>query len=455
MQGQDYYQILQVSYDSTITEVKESFRRLARQHHPDLHPGDAEAEERFKQICEAYNVLSDPDLRYRYDQQHPRSQPKTNAKTQTKRNPDQTGTKPPSQSSSSSFQRLYHQGLEAATQREYAKALGYFTQALTLNPNYWEAYLERAQIYYIQSNDRGALEDCTQVLQRNPQSSQAYYLQGRARHRLGFLAEAVGAYSQAIAYNAAYPQAYYYRGAAHLELQSFTSAVSDFETAKDLYYTQRDSSGYNLSVEALAKLKRNRGDLLAGVRGVVQDLLTALSRYFPNPSGNLLTVFARLDANRAARVGVGLSLMAQACFVLGSWLVAERTSTVDSVGDWFTVVLGLSFVPLFSLVLMIVGCRFFTKQMAAGRNSWQKDLFVAGATLLPMGLGYLLGLGLTANYPLLFAASIAFAGCHAMLTLYSGLSQVHHFSETQATWLVPTLLVLTVAVTYGCWQGLF
>jgi molecular chaperone DnaJ len=64
----DYYKILGVGRDASQKEIKEAYRRLARQYHPDANPGDKEAEEKFKEINEAYEVLSDPKKRQQYDQ---------------------------------------------------------------------------------------------------------------------------------------------------------------------------------------------------------------------------------------------------------------------------------------------------------------------------------------------------------------------------------------------------
>lgn len=64
----DYYELLEVSREATADELKKAYRRLARQYHPDTNPDDPEAEARFKQISEAYAVLSDDDARNRYDQ---------------------------------------------------------------------------------------------------------------------------------------------------------------------------------------------------------------------------------------------------------------------------------------------------------------------------------------------------------------------------------------------------
>ncbi|MBI2776868.1 MAG: J domain-containing protein [Chloroflexi bacterium] len=63
----DYYQILGVPRTASAAEIKKAFRKLAREHHPDKKPGDRAAEQRFKDVNEANEVLSDPDKRSRYD----------------------------------------------------------------------------------------------------------------------------------------------------------------------------------------------------------------------------------------------------------------------------------------------------------------------------------------------------------------------------------------------------
>ncbi len=67
MEYKDYYKILGVDKKASEKEIKRAFRRLARKHHPDVNPGDARAEERFKEINEAHEVLSDPEKRQKYD----------------------------------------------------------------------------------------------------------------------------------------------------------------------------------------------------------------------------------------------------------------------------------------------------------------------------------------------------------------------------------------------------
>ena len=67
MEFKDYYKILGVEPSASIDEIKKAYRRLAILYHPDKNPGDKQAEEKFKDIAEAYEVLSDPQKRKRYD----------------------------------------------------------------------------------------------------------------------------------------------------------------------------------------------------------------------------------------------------------------------------------------------------------------------------------------------------------------------------------------------------
>ena len=64
----DYYEVLGVSRDASAEDIKKAYRKMALKYHPDRNPGDAAAEEKFKEAAEAYDVLSNPDKKARYDQ---------------------------------------------------------------------------------------------------------------------------------------------------------------------------------------------------------------------------------------------------------------------------------------------------------------------------------------------------------------------------------------------------
>jgi len=68
MASKDYYSILGIKKNASDKEIKQAYRRLARKYHPDINPGDKSSEEKFKQVNEAFEVLSDKDKRQKYDQ---------------------------------------------------------------------------------------------------------------------------------------------------------------------------------------------------------------------------------------------------------------------------------------------------------------------------------------------------------------------------------------------------
>lgn len=67
-QKRDYYDVLGVGRDADAGAIKKAYRKLAKKYHPDTNAGDAEAERKFKEVTEAYNVLSDQEKKKLYDQ---------------------------------------------------------------------------------------------------------------------------------------------------------------------------------------------------------------------------------------------------------------------------------------------------------------------------------------------------------------------------------------------------
>lgn len=426
--SRNYYKILEVSRDATIEEIKEAYRRLAREYHPDLHPGNPEAEEKFKNISKAYEVLSDSVQRTQYDQ-----------------GLDPIPTK--SQKLEKNAQDYYVQAVSKALEKDYHGAIEDYSKAIELNPSFIEAYVKRGEAHYKMGDARGALKDCNQALRLNPDLSEAYYHQGRARYRLGYTQAAIEAYTQAIAKQPTFAQAYYHRGLANNDLKELVNAAEDLQKAAALFNEQGDRTGYRLAQDTLRKitgapikLRTSSGKNPLGlVKTVLEDTFRALVSLALNPFGGLLSGMLYLAKPRVMAVGIMFEAIANFCFVSGAYFGWR---------DWLAfsplelILVGL--VPFVTVTLIMGIARLITRR----RSSLAGDVFIAGASLLPVGFLVLATAISTLLGGQIILAIAVFATCYTILILYSGCTQIANLSEKTAALLVPLMLLVSGWLSY-------
>ncbi len=138
----DYYRILGVNRRADEREIKAAFRRMARRYHPDVNPGDAGAERRFKDINEAYEVLSDPEKRRRYDVLGPANWARTSVG-------GSNGTARPGQSTFDFFQSVFS---AANARRARARKGRDLEQDVTVTLE--EAFAGGKRVFSVQGEER-------------------------------------------------------------------------------------------------------------------------------------------------------------------------------------------------------------------------------------------------------------------------------------------------------------
>lgn len=425
----DYYARLQVSPDATQAEIKAAFRRLARRYHPDLNPDDPKALEKFRALHEAYEVLTDQVRRQRYD------------RTGTT---EYDGTRP------QTAHDFYLRGIQQTLARRYKAALADFDRAIELEPNLAEAYLRRIQVRYILEDDAGVLADCQRLLQFSESLPQTYYYLGLARYRLGYTESAIAAFTEAIAQEPDDPQAYFQRAVAYEDIQEWDEAVTDFQTASMHYQAQGDLEGYHRSCDRIHALRKQRRFKLsnpahrASVRrwNVLGQFNRLLFGLLGNPAEELPIIYSHLNQRQALRVGCLLAGVGLGGFTLGGHMLQltgpETSRNVALSGLWLS-----GCATFLSLIILLAFSRLWLRR----QGTWAGDTFIAGATLLPMGVFVLIS-PVAIMQPWLWLLLLCIALHHTFLSLYSGCHQIQHHSEVVTTWLSPSLLFASLSIGY-------
>jgi curved DNA-binding protein CbpA len=450
---EDYYQRLQVSPQASQTEIKAAFRRLARQYHPDLNPQDPAAQEKFRTLVEAYEVLIDTVQRQQYDRA---------------KNPDQMRQ---AVDLPRTPQEFYLQGIYQTLARQYALALSSFDQAIAQQSDFFEAYLRRAQVRYVLGDDAGVLADCQRALELDNQQSTIYYYQGLSRQRLGYTQSAVAAFTQAIGLEADEPQSYYQRALAYLDLGEEAFAKADLIQAATLYEAQGDLTQQQQMNTLLKQVLGHVAmppPLKVSLRQPIhwqmywqigsqirspKHFFDTLFNLLSNPTGELLPIYARLSSRQATNVGHLWAFIANVGFTLGGYeLVGATDAPIMLLWLWLTG----SLVFLVLLVLLAFCRTWFHRarhHFAAQPTGqgWAADSFIAGATVLPLGILALLTpvtLGLSRG---LWGLIGFFAITHTVLTLCTGLVQIQNQRELVATWIAPCLLFMSLSAVFILW----
>jgi curved DNA-binding protein CbpA len=422
---QDYYQILQVSKNASIEDIKASFRRLARQYHPDVNPNNPKAAETFKEITQAYEVLSDNNKRRRYDRT---AQPSNSYRS-----------KPNSQNLGA--QDFYFKGIKQSLEKNYRGAIENYTQAIKLNSDYLEAYLKRCEALYKLGDDKGVLDDCSQVLKINYKTAKAHYYQGRSRYRLGYAQSAIEAYTQAIKQDTSYAQAYYFRGLIYQEFKKDPEALEDLKIAAKLFREQKNLSAYRVTVKALNKVENHKLKLSKLSECLVNTFkasVIGLTTFIFNPGGGLLPAYGRMNSTEAVGAGFLYGAIADLMFVFGS---SVHLGTLEV--SLFE--LGLfGVIPFFSIIAI---SRLF-RAIYRSSGSIAGDFFTSGVTLLPIGFLSLLWAVIPNSLVAPIVILAIFVFCYLAITMYTCCTQISNFSESISTFVVPAILSVTTLICY-------
>ena len=425
----NYYSTLEISKDADIKKIKAAFRRLARQYHPDLNPNDPVSAEKFKKISQAYDVLSDPTKRRRYDLRSSFNQKQNNTQYNrpkyTSKKTTTYGTVPKTAND------FYLRGTLRIQNKEYRQAIEDYTKAIELNPKFVDAYLKRCEMRYKMGDNQGVLDDCYQVFKINPNVAKAHYYQGRARYSLGYTQPAIKSYDLAIANDSNYPQAYYYRGIAYKEMLSISEAIVDLNKAAELFRTQRNYEAYRRSQEIVNELTREeRGS--GWFDNLIHNSLMTFSLSVFNPGGGLLPAFSRLSDRQSRQVGVTYGFFSTLCFMCAYFM----TGLPLAIAIWQLFLIGT--IPFISFLVTGNIMRFALHN----RGRFSTDVFIAGVAIIPIAL-----VSLLIGFVPISAFSLIIPLCllgfsYSALTLHAGYTQLLNVRESKAALTVALMLVL-------------
>ena len=422
---ENYYLILGVSQNASLKDIKVAFRRLARQYHPDLNPDDPVAAEKFKQISQAYDVLSDTTKRRRYDRRIPLQQPKTSKTTTYSAAIPRTA------------KDFYARGTIRAQAKEYRQAIKDYTQAIKLDSGFIDAYLKRCEMRYKLGDHQGVLNDCYEVFNIDPTVAKAHYYQGRARYSLGYIQPAIDSYNLAIARDQKYPQAYYYRAMAYKDLNAIASAVEDFTKAARLFRQQNNYEACRRSQNIVSQLTNSR-HTIADRSGLIYNFLMTLSLSLFNPGGGLLPAYSRLKNRQLKQVGIVYGLVSSLCFV-GNYFMMGFSLELSL---WQIFLIGL--IPFAGYAVLGTILRLFWHH----RGNLATDIFIAGTAIAPIALSIIF-IGFVPLSVLSLIIPLMLIGLsYSILTLQAGYIQLLNITEAKAAFAVTFMLVVNSYVSY-------
>ncbi|MFM8300734.1 MAG: DnaJ domain-containing protein [Microcystis aeruginosa] len=419
----NYYEILQIPRNASNNQIKTAFRRLARQYHPDYNPNDPEAVTKFREIEQAYRVLSDKEKRKEYDR----------------------SLSPEIPTFQRSAEGFYQQGWHYAQEKNYQLAIAFYQQAIAINPRFWQAYLQRAEVYYHNQQDRQVLSDCRQVLQLKPDCSQAYYYLGLSRQRLGYTQSSLEAYGKAIAIDPNNPQFYYHRGLALEELSELPAARKDFQIAAKKFKQQGNFRRYHAIINKLKYVhksyRQQQSIKWSKTLFIIFNLLTISYSSLLKPRTGLAESFFKLDRNQALATGI-LAAIVSSFFIAFTW----QNWTVKSE---FLLLLGWAAFPFITLTLS----SWLGRKLSNKYGSFTGDIFLASLIVLPFSIVILLTSYLSINGDII-GAIIGVTGGYLTGILYYSYRHLSNISSQISLLLLPFVLGFLTVNIWGVYYYL-